>query len=144
MIIAVAYENGEVSQHYGQCKSFKIYEVSEGAVIDSAVVTAIDNGHEELAAYLLDYNTDALICGGIGDGARSPLDDAGIQVYTGVTGSADKSIEDFLSGALKYDPAAKCSHNHEDGHACCCGHDSENGHGCCCGHSHEDGHGCGC
>lgn len=131
MVVAITYENGEVFQHYGHCKYFKIFEVSGDTVIDSAVVTALGSGHEELADFLRGYNTNTLICGGIGGEALDALEELGIRVCPGVSGDVNSSITDFLNGTLNFDPEAKCNH-HEDGQSC--------GENCCCGGSH----GCGC
>ena len=68
------------------------------------------------------------ICGGIGGGARQALAAAGIKLYPGVSGNADKAAEAFAAGTLAYDENAVCHHHdHEEGHTC----------------SHTGGHGCG-
>ena len=46
MKIAVTYENGQVFQHFGHCENFKIYNVEDGKVTDSQVVSAVGSGHE--------------------------------------------------------------------------------------------------
>ncbi|NCC67662.1 MAG: dinitrogenase iron-molybdenum cofactor biosynthesis protein [Clostridia bacterium] len=142
MIIAVPFENGDICQHYGHCKHMKVYEVYDGEIADCAVVTVLGDSYEQRADFLLSYNTDALICGGMGDGSREALGNFGISIYAGVTGSADAAVSDFLSGNLKYDPGASCNHQHGEGHSCCCGSRQENGDGCCCGGNHEEGCGC--
>lgn len=61
------------------------------------------------------------VCGGIGGGAQMALAQAGIKLFGGVQGDADKAAESYASGTLSYDPNAKCDHhdhNHEDGHSC--------------------------
>lgn len=146
MIISVAYENGEVSQHFGHCEHFKIYELWDGVLNDSAVVTALGNGHDQRAAFLREYNTDVLICGGIGGGARDALSERGIEIYAGVKGDADSAVSSFLSGSLKYDPQASCSHHNHGGGGCCGGHEHGESHSCGCGHHGHgnEGHSCGC
>lgn len=144
MVIAVAYDNGEVFQHFGQSKNFKLYEFMDGSVIDSAVVAALGEGHEGHALFLADYNVDALICGGIGDGARTALCNVGISIYAGVSGNADACVEQLINGTLDYDPNCSCAHHHEEGHSCGCGHHHEEGQSCGCGHHHEESNGCGC
>ena len=83
MKIAVTYENGQVFQHFGHCEQFKLYEVQDGKVFSSQVVSAVGSGHGALAGFLRQYGVDVLICGGIGGGARTALSDAGIQLYPG-------------------------------------------------------------
>ena len=40
MKVAVTYENGEVFQHFGRTKTFKIYDVEDGAVVSSEIMSA--------------------------------------------------------------------------------------------------------
>ena len=72
MKIAVTYENGEVFQHFGHSKSFKVYEVSEGKVTSTEIIDASASGHDAMSAFLEEKGVDAVICGGLGD--RSGFD----------------------------------------------------------------------
>lgn len=125
MKIAVTYENGQVFQHFGHCAQFKIYDVADGAVQSSAVADTNGSGHGALAGFLKDRGVDALICGGIGGGARTALAEAGITLYPGVSGDADESVRALLGGTLAFDPDTMCNHRHEGEHHC-----GENKHGC--------------
>lgn len=125
MKIAVAYENGGVFQHFGHTAEFKLYDVDGGKVVGSEVVGTNGQGHGALAGFLKAAGVDALVCGGIGGGARSALAGAGISVYGGVTGSADEAAAALAGGRLAYDPDARCSHHDEGGHGC-----SDGGHPC--------------
>lgn len=118
MKIAVTYENGNVFQHFGHTKQFKIYDIEGGKVVSSVVVDTLGSGHGALAGFLRDLNVNALICGGIGGGARNALNEAFIQIFGGVSGSADKAVEAFLGGTLGFDPNAMCNHHHEGEHSC--------------------------
>ena len=131
MKIAVTYENGSIFQHFGHTEAFKIYEIAEGKVVDAQVVSTCGSGHGALATFLRALNVQALICGGIGGGARMALADAGVVVYGGVSGDADAAVAAFLSGGLNYDPQARCSHHdHEEGHSCGDHHDHHCGGNC--------------
>lgn len=146
MRIAVTYENGEVFQHFGHTAQFKLYDAQDGKVVSSQVVSTDGSGHGALAGILRAVKADVLICGGIGGGAKMALAEAGIQLYGGVSGSADQAVDALLAGSLSFDPEVHCSHHdHEHG----AGHHShEHGahhtcgdHGCGHGHGHCDGHG---
>ncbi len=66
-------------------------------------------------------NADVLICGGIGGGAQTALAAAGIKLFGGVSGDADKAVEAFINKTLDYNPDVKCSHHehsHGEGHTC--------------------------
>lgn len=127
MILAVAYENGSVFQHFGHCTQFKLYEIENTAVCREQIVTATGSGHGALAGFLQANQVDTLLCGGIGTGARSALAQAGIRLYPGVQGNADESVRALLAGRLQFDPDTVCSHHHENEDAHACGADK---HGC--------------
>lgn len=118
MKIAVTYENGQVFQHFGHTEEFKFYEVENGKVITSQVISTNGSGHGALAGLLQEQGVNVLICGGIGGGAKMALSEAGITLYGGVSGQADQAVEDFLAGKLTYDPGVECHHHHEEGHDC--------------------------
>ena len=111
MKIAVTYEDGQIFQHFGHTRQFKIYDAADGKVTQAAVVDTDGAGHSALAEFLQKAGVSALICGGIGGGA----------------GEADRAVEALLAGNLQYDPEVRCAHHdHEHGHACtpegCGGH----------------------
>ena len=128
MKIAVTYDNGQVFQHFGHAAYFKLYTVEGGKVVAAEVVSAEGSGHGALAGFLARKDVSALICGGIGGGARLALAQQGILIYGGVQGEADAAVEAYLHNDLKYNPDAKCDHHdheHGDGHSCGehgCGH----------------------
>lgn len=117
MTIAVTYENGQVYQHFGHTECFKLYQVQDGRVTGSSVADTNGSGHGALAGFLSAHGVDTLLCGGIGGGARNALEQAGIALYGGGSGEADKAVEDFLAGRLAFDPEAVCAHHgeHHDG-----------------------------
>lgn len=121
MKIAVTYEDGQIFQHFGHTKQFKIYDTDGAKILSEEIMSTNGSGHGALASLLRGSNVDALICGGIGGGAQNALADAGIKLYGGVCGSCDAAVTALLSGDLEYNPNVKCSHHeheHSDGHAC--------------------------
>lgn len=126
MIIAVPYQNGEIFQHFGHTEAFKLYGVQDGAIVTTQIAETGGSGHGALAGFLREKRVTDLICGGIGGGARTALAQAGIRLYPGVTGEADKAAEALLAGKLAYDPETTCAHHdHGEGHSCgehSCGH----------------------
>ena len=134
MRIAVPYENGLVFQHFGHTKCFKLYDITDGKITNEEVVFTMGSGHGALAGFLEMFGVGALICGGIGGGARNALARAGIDLYPGVTGSADRAAAALAANTLVFDPDTVCDH-HDHGEDHDCGeHD--------CG-DHECGHDCG-
>ena len=129
MRIAVTYDNGEIFQHFGHCEQFKLYDIEGGKITAGQIVDASGSGHGALAGFLWAAKADALICGGIGMGARMALADAGIELYAGVQGSADEAAKALAEGRLSYDPDARCDH-HGEHHGGDCGHENCADHGC--------------
>lgn len=52
MKIAVTYEEGAVFQHFGHTRTFKLYEVRDGAIAAAQLVDAGGAGHGALADML--------------------------------------------------------------------------------------------
>lgn len=140
--IAVTYEDGRIFQHFGQTKSFKIYDTVDGEITHSEVIGTNGVTHCSLGAYLFETGVSVLICGHLGQGASSALQAAGILVYAGNEGSADEAVGKLLRKELLYTPNADCvghhehhgCHHHGDEH-----HDECAGHNCYSGgHNHKD------
>ena len=129
MKIAVAYEAGQIFQHFGHTAAFKIYQVENNEVISAQVVDTNGHGHGALAGFLAQQGVDTLICGGIGGGAQMALRDAGITLYGGASGDADEAVNALLAGELSYNPNVRCNH-HDHGHDHACGDHGCGSHSC--------------
>lgn len=135
MRIAVTYENGNIFQHFGHTEKFKVYDVEDGKIINAEIIDTNGSGHGALAGVLSAIRADALICGGIGGGARTALAEAGIQLYGGVSGNADEAVNAFIAGNLSFNPDVRCNH-HDQKHG-------DEAHTCgdhVCGHNHCGNH----
>ncbi|MCR4817861.1 MAG: DUF134 domain-containing protein [Fretibacterium sp.] len=141
MRVAVSYENGNIFQHFGHTEHFKLYDIEDGKITKEEIVDTNGEGHGMLAGFLRTAQANALICGGIGNGAQSALAEAGITLYAGVSGSADEAVKALVEGRLVFDSAPHCDH-HEGYHG---GHDDHEGHSCGHhgGHDNHEGHSCG-
>ena len=120
MRVAVTFENGNVFQHFGRTAQFKLYDVENGVIQSSQVIDTNGTGHGALAGFLRQAQVDVLICGGIGGGAQIALNNAGIRLYAGASGSADQAVNAFLDGTLPELGEANCDHH--DHHSGGCHH----------------------
>lgn len=131
MRIAIPYADGQIFQHFGQTEFFKVYDVEDGKIVSSQVISTEGNGHSTLAGILAALKADLLICGGIGPGAVNAMSAAGITVYAGNAGDADGAVAQYLAGNLVQNSQASCDHHdhehHHEGHTC-------SSHGC---HEHH-------
>ncbi len=123
MVIAVTHDNGNVGQHFGHAKEFKLYEIENGEIIDSAVVSNYGEGGHEAACMLMDdYNVAVVICDNIGEGAVNSLSDLSISVIPSVEGTCDDAVEAFLSGSFVLQAmgnAVPTCGAHAEGGGCC-------------------------
>ena len=104
MKIAIPYEYGQVFQHFGRSAQFKIYDAENGLILSSEVVSTNGQGHGALVGFLVQHQVNVVLCGGIGAGAQAALAQAGIQLFGGISGSADAAAADYLAGRLVLTP----------------------------------------
>ncbi len=121
MRVAVTYDNGNVFGHFGRTEQFKVYDIEDGKVVNSQILGTNGEGCGALAGILNIAIVDALICGGIGGGAQRALQEAGIKLYAGASGSTDAAVEALIAGTLDASGEANCDHHdheHGEGHSC--------------------------
>lgn len=138
MKIAVTYDEGKIFQHFGKTEYFKVYQVEDGQVVSSQVISSNGSGHGALAGILAQQAVDVLICGGIGGGAQAALEEAGIKLCSGAQGDVDEAVEAYLKGEL-VSSGVNCDHHHEEGHSC-----GDHGEEHSCGGNCHGGCGGGC
>lgn len=119
MIIAVASENGEIFQHFGNTPEFKVYTVTGNKIESSKTVSTNGSGHGALIGVLQEIGADIVVCGGIGGGAQNGILGAGMDLFTGVSGNADEVVEAILEGIMPQCTDANCSHHDEEEHHSC-------------------------
>lgn len=121
MKIAVTYDNGNVYQHFGHSKQFRLFDIEQGKIVREEIIDTQGSGHGKLAPLLKQHGVDVLICGGIGEAARKMLADNDIRLYGGVSGDVRKAVENLLNGELDFDSEAACK-GHSEGEHSCTGH----------------------
>ncbi len=112
--IAVASENERVTEHFGHCINFNIFE-TENDVITK--VESIPNpGHRPgfLPNFLNDMGVNVIISGGMGGGAIDIFNEKGIEVIVGASGDAKAATEAYLKGSLKSTGSVCHEHQHHD------------------------------
>lgn len=101
MRIAIARDGQQVSEHFGHCQDFVIYELEDNKIINQYT---LDNPDEHEPGYLPDFlqshDVNLIITGGIGGRAKQLFNQKGIQTISGVTGSVSQILDDYLAGKL--------------------------------------------
>ena len=133
MRIAVAYQDGEIGEHFGHAKLFAIYDYAEADVnrcTKKLVETGDRHGHQAMAELMREEKVDAVISGNMGGEAKAALLSMGIVPIAGFAGSADDAADLLILGQLPlmgesggcFGGCAGCSGCHGD-EPCDCGCD---------------------
>jgi len=114
MKIAVASDSGKVTEHFGHCQGFIIYDTDGKDIISRKNIPFPGHRPGFLPNFLNDQGVNVVISGGMGGGAIQIFDEKGIEVITGARGSADEAVHKYLRGSLKSSGSACHEHKHSD------------------------------
>ena len=140
MKIAVAYEDGQIYEHFGHAKCFAIYDF-EDMTVENGSKKLVDasnlHGHTDMANLMRDEGVEAVISGTMGDEARRLLLDYTIVPVTGYCGSADDAAALLMLGQLPIVDDMGCCSGGCGGCGGCGGGCGGCGGGCSCGCEEE-------
>lgn len=109
-----------VEEHFGHCKEFIIFNVTNGEIVNSEFVTPPPHAPGVIPKFLGDYGIHTIITGGMGQMAINIFNSNDIEVILGAKGCIEDNLKVYLQGVLKSTGSA-CTHNHGDhdhGHNC--------------------------
>jgi Mrp family chromosome partitioning ATPase/predicted Fe-Mo cluster-binding NifX family protein len=114
MKIAVASENKMVTEHFGHCEGFMIFETENNKIVK--IETIPNPGHKPgfLPNFLHDKGVNVIISGGMGGGAIEIFNEKNIEVITGAKGNAEDAVINYLKGELKSTGSVCHEHQHSD------------------------------
>jgi len=112
--IAVACEGKNVTEHFGHCESFIIFEADKGVIVSEKIVA--NPGHRPgfLPNFLNDLGVNVIISGGMGGGAVDIFNSHNIEVIVGNLGSAKEVVEKYLAGEVESTGSVCHEHQHKD------------------------------
>ncbi len=113
MKVAVACEGKQVSQHFGHCEGFEMYDVQDQKVVGQEYV--VSPGHKPgfLPVFLKGIQADVIIAGGMGEAAKDLFLENGIDVVVGVQGNCDEIVSMYALGQLEF-TGEICKEHHHD------------------------------
>ena len=114
MKIAVASDKGLVTEHFGHCESFVIFDTENNQIIKEEAIA--NPGHKPgfLPNFLNDMGVKVIISGGMGGGAIDIFNEKNIEAIVGASGQARGAVESYLAGALKSTGSVCHDHQHHD------------------------------
>ncbi len=126
MKIAIPTEGTNVSSHFGKCENFTIVDLENFTIKNKVCISTEGHQHGLLPAFLVSHGVNAVIAGGMGEGARQNLVKNNIEIISGASGDIDQVISAYLEGSLKSIDTGCAGHGHSHGHehgegGCSCG-----------------------
>lgn len=115
MKIAIPTKGERVDDHFGHCENFTIYSVDSVNHITNKELYHTPKGcgcKAGLAELLKQKGVTILLAGNIGQGAISKIQSAGIELYSGCTGSGENLLQEYLKKELIQ--SAKACHQHSN------------------------------
>ncbi len=138
MIIAVAYDAGNIGEHFGHADMFALYDYPNYEV-EQCTKRLIDcsdrHGHAAMAELMRENKVDMVLVGRMGPEAKSMLLSFGIVPVVGYCGDADTAADLLITGQLPLDgmEAESCGGGCGGCGGGCCGGDDADGGSCGCG-----------
>ncbi|MDP2426219.1 MAG: NifB/NifX family molybdenum-iron cluster-binding protein [Candidatus Izemoplasmatales bacterium] len=119
MIVAVASDGVNVSNHFGHCKYFALFTIEEDAVSHLELMKNPEvHVHGQLPTLLKEHGVEVIITGTIGEHASSLIKQKNMRLYKGFQGAVQDAIDAWIDGALQ-DEEVSCNH---DQHQSECNH----------------------
>jgi len=112
MKIAIATNQGMVSQHFGYSEVFTLYEVENNRIVDKKEVENPGHRPGVLPVFLANLGVNVIIVGGMGSGAIELFDARHIAIVTGASGTIDSVIEKWMASELKSTGSICNEHQH--------------------------------
>ena len=114
MKIAVAGEGKNVTEHFGHCVNFLIYDVENGRIVNEESIP--NPGHKPgfLPNFLADRGVNIIISGGMGGGAVDIFNERNVEVVVGASGDAKTAVQNYLNGELQTTGSVCHEHQHHD------------------------------
>lgn len=93
----------QVDQRFGRCQYFLIFDTDTKTAVDLSNPGGGTSGGAGIQASqaLVKEKIDCALVGNIGPNAMAVLSAAGIQVFSGINGTVDESLEAYRQGKLK-------------------------------------------
>ena len=92
----------DVEAHFGRCPGFLVVDskVGDYQFIENNALGSAHGAGIQTAQYLASMGVKVVIAGNVGPNAYSALTAAGVEVYTGVTGSVANAVHMYREGKL--------------------------------------------
>lgn len=107
MRIAVAVNGNVISDHFGLCEHYQVFEIEDGKIINEEMHK--NPGHAggmTPPIFVSGLNVKAAIGGTVAQGAVDVMNKGGVDVILGVSGDPTQAALNYAAGQLKTDDGA--------------------------------------
>lgn len=115
MKIGVAKDGNYVSQHFGHCEGFQVFEIKDGQVAGQDFIQSPGHRPGFLPPFLAEQGVNVVIAGGMGASAQNLFQERGISVIVGAAGKIEDVVDKYLKGNL-FSTGSVCSEHVHAGH----------------------------
>ncbi|MFV0350212.1 MAG: NifB/NifX family molybdenum-iron cluster-binding protein [Halodesulfovibrio sp.] len=125
MKIAIPSRQGLLDEHFGHCEAFTILTLDETRKIVKEDLLTPPPGcgcKSNIVSTLAEMGVKVLLAGNMGQGAVNKLEEAGISVIRGASGSVRAVADQWLAGNLQSSNTICTAHHDHDGHGGCGNH----------------------
>jgi len=114
MRIALAVDNSMITEHFGHCEYFVVYDIENKEVKGSEIIKNPPHQRGFLPKFLRENDINVIITGNMGKMAVNNLKELNIECYLGVTGNVVDVLNSYLEGSLiSKDEVCEEHNNHE-------------------------------
>jgi predicted Fe-Mo cluster-binding NifX family protein len=101
-IVAIPTSNNYLSQHFGHCEKFAIFQIEDNKITEETYLTPPPHEPGVLPAWLASKGVTHIIAGGMGQKAIVLFNQQNIYVFTGVEEKPARTLaEEFINNKLQ-------------------------------------------
>ncbi len=117
MRVAFAVNNNMITEHFGYCEYFVVYDILDNVSVGSEIIKNPPHQRGLLPRFLKERNINVVVAGNMGRMAAENLKVNNIECYLGVSGRLVDVLNQYLEGKLKSNGVICNQHmHHGEGH----------------------------
>ena len=95
--------SSDISVHFGKSPYFTFLEVNDNIIEEIKVIKSTgrhEGGKMTPGELIIQANSDVLLCANLGSKAVQMLNNSGVKIFVGASGTVKSTFEDFINGNL--------------------------------------------
>jgi len=113
MRIALAVDNNMITEHFGHCEYFVVYDVENKEIKGSEIIKNPPHQKGALPKFLREHKVNVVITGNMGKMAINVCNSLGIECIRGVKGQLIEVINSYVNGTIVSDNSECNDHQYK-------------------------------